>query len=382
MSDIQITIQPTSNVSLEVTVPSGAVTEYHVPVVPQISVIEKASVTYQSGTSIDELADIPDVSFSSLTGGQILGYDSDTQTWINVDQSAGAIESAINITNSDDAFSHMTTPIAVGTSFEAILRDMLEKYERTTIYLQNFKIQLEPLTGGGSYGSETTITSGASYEVGRKFKINGFDYQITDNSQTVDDSVAFLVGSTTIESGFSDNNAAKTLATPYELAPTSYSSYSFKVTATDDGGPSLPDETITSGTYTFYWKFNIRVGTSSTASITSDAEATTLFGNISDMLNILEDTSPSDRVVAGTSNSEDESLYTWIAWPVACGDVTNIRLGAVDSLIDFDNSDEATVQDPIQYNVTNAFGVSIPYYFYRSDSTGAIAVGQSITIFF
>ena len=40
MSDIQVTIQPTSNVSVEVTVPSNTVRELHIPVVPKITVVE------------------------------------------------------------------------------------------------------------------------------------------------------------------------------------------------------------------------------------------------------------------------------------------------------------------------------------------------------
>lgn len=295
------------------------------------------------------------------------------------------IGAEINITNPDDAFEHMTTPITTGTSIEEVLRDMLEKYTRTTIRWQSLRYQQE--LSDGSFSSDINTnqfsTSDINLEVGRSIKLIGFDYIIGDNSQTVNNSVELYNSGALIEGGLPDNNEFQTLSTPEELVFSTFTTRTLEIRATDDGGISLPDQVIsTSFDISIKWKFAIRVGTSSTESIASDSEATTLFDNIDDMLNILEDTTPNDRAVSGTSDSESESLYTWIAWPKACGEITNIRLGAVDSLIDFDNSDSATVQDPIEFDVTNQYGEVIPYYFYRSDSTGAVGSSQSITLFF
>lgn len=293
------------------------------------------------------------------------------------------IGAEINITNSDNAFSHMVSPIVTGTSIEDVLRDMLERYNRSTIVWQSLRYQTE-LTDGSFSGDQNQFnTQSINLEVGRSIKIIGFDYNLSSADQIEENSIELYNSGVLIEGGFPANNAFQTLSAPEELVFSTFETRTLEIQATDDGGPSLPDEVIdTTQNIVIRWKFLIRVGTSSTDSITSDAEATTLFENIDDMLSILEDTTPQDRTVSGTSDSEDETLYTWIAWPVACGEITNIRLGAVDSLIDFDNSDSATVQDPIQFNVTNQYGEVIPYYFYRSDSTGAVGSSQSITLFF
>ena len=375
MSDIQVTIQPTSNVSVEVTVPSNTVRELHIPVVPKITVVENASVTYQSGTNINSLDDVPDVSFSSLTDGQILGYDSDTQSWVNVDQSSGALESAINITNGDNAFEHMTTPIAAGTSFEAILRDMLEMYNRTTLTLSNVRVQLEPLSGDDTYGSEQTLTSGMSLEVGRKLKVNGFRALVGDSSQTIDDSMAFLQGSTVIESGFSDGNEAKTLTTPYEVAPSTAASYTFRARVTDDGGPNLGDEDIISTSpKTFTYKYLAKLGASSTSSIADNDAAQTLYDGITEQASALVNSSSWNNVNT-TADGNSQSNYTYIIFPATFGALQNVVQNNALSVID-------AFQDLGDFTINNKFGASISYSFYRTNQTAAFSAGTELDITF
>lgn len=374
MSDIQVTIQPTSNVSVEVTVPSNTVRELHIPVVPKITVVENASVTYQSGTNINGLEDVPDVSFTSLTDGQILGYDSDTQSWVNVDQSSGVLESSINITNGDDAFDHMTTPIAAGTSFEAILRDMLEMYNRTTITLQNIRVQLEPLSGDDSYGSEQTLTSGQSLEVGRKLKVNGFRALVGDPSQTINDSMVFLQGNTVIESGFSDGNQAKTLATPYEVAPTTAAAYSFKARVTDDGGPNLGDEDITSTPKTFTYKYLAKLGASSTSEIADNDAAQTLYDGITEQASALVNSSSWNNVDT-TADGNSQSNYTYIIFPATFGALQNVVQDNALSVL-------SAFTDLGDFTINNKFGASISYSFYRTNQTAAFSTGTELDITF
>ena len=374
MSDIQVTIQPTSNVSVEVTVPSNTVRELHIPVVPKITVVENASVTYQSGTNINGLEDVPDVSFTSLTDGQILGYDSDTQSWVNVDQSSGVLESSINITNGDDAFDHMTTPIAAGTSFEAILRDMLEMYNRTTITLQNIRVQLEPLSGDDSYGSEQTLTSGQSLEVGRKLKVNGFRALVGDPSQTINDSMVFLQGNTVIESGFSDGNQAKTLATPYEVAPTTAAAYSFKARVTDDGGPNLGDEDITSTPKTFTYKYLAKLGASSTSAIADNDAAQTLYDGITEQASALVNSSSWNNVDT-TADGNSQSNYTYIIFPATFGALQNVVQDNALSVL-------SAFTDLGDFTINNKFGASISYSFYRTNQTAAFSTGTELDITF
>jgi len=154
MSDVQITIQPTSNVSVEVTVPSGAVTEYHVPVVPQISVIERASVTYESGTSINSLDDVPDVTITNVSDNQVLAYINGE--WVNVDGSE-TLDTAINVFLPDGGnfgkFSHNDT-ITVGDGTKTAL-DIIREALVQLGTIQAPSISLNPSNVGYS---DTAIT--------------------------------------------------------------------------------------------------------------------------------------------------------------------------------------------------------------------------------
>jgi hypothetical protein len=71
---------------------------------------------------------------TGATGPQ--GDTGDTGAQDGVDGSPN-IASAISISNLDNAFVHMTTPIVSGTSVEDILRDMLEKYNLSTLTLNS-----------------------------------------------------------------------------------------------------------------------------------------------------------------------------------------------------------------------------------------------------
>ena len=76
-----------------------------------------------------------------------------------------SISSQITVSNNDAAFSHMTSPIAAGTSVEAILRDMLEVYNRTTISMSSITRALQGTDG--NYGSASTLSSSETLEVGQ-----------------------------------------------------------------------------------------------------------------------------------------------------------------------------------------------------------------------
>ena len=91
-------------------------------------------------TSPHKLEDLDDI--PAPVNNRFLKYSSDTYSWEEASGS-NAIQTAINITNSDAAFSHMTTPITVGTDIEAVLRDMLEKYNVTSISLTNVRRSLQ-----------------------------------------------------------------------------------------------------------------------------------------------------------------------------------------------------------------------------------------------
>ena len=263
------------------------------------------------------------------------------------------IESQITVSNNDAAFSHMTSPIAAGTSVEAILRDMLEVYNVTSISLTN--ISRAKQNTDGTYPSFSNRTSSETLEVGQGLRVNGFDYNIVDNTQTADTSVSFMDGNTQIETGFADDNAAKTLTTVFEEDPSSPTSASFKVKAIDNGGDSAV--TIASGTIAVNWKYRIRVGASSTDTISSNTDAGNLWSGMTLAYNQLR--SEQDFNVTASEAMDTSGNYTWIAYPASFGNLSKILLdGSTDVLSDFES--------PVDYNITNDYSVTTSYRFYRS----------------
>jgi hypothetical protein len=278
------------------------------------------------------------------------------------------------VSNSDGALGNAVgKTYAAGTDIMTILQDILTDYYPATISLSTLKIQLQGTDG--SYGA-TTTTTGTTREIGAGVKIVGFNFTISDNTQTADTSVSFKIGSTVIESGLSDSNFSPNLqvANIQTIDPSTPSSYSYTASVIDNGsGVDIPD---TSNSRTITFRYRVRVGTSTTETISSDAEATTLFGEINDLKDQLMN--ESSFTVGGNADTANASNYFWIAYPAAWGQLSDILLGAVGSLVDFDNGSVG----PVQYNVTNDYGVATSYYFYRTDSPGSIATTDNVTIQF
>lgn len=339
-------------------------------------------VSVTQPTSVKVSSEVGDViSVSVVSGGAETVYVSSNVTTNNVEvvgvigggggASGGTditLDQAITISNGDAAFSHMTSPIAAGTSIEAVLRDMLIKYNVTTIALNS--ISRAKQNTDGTYPSFTSLTSSETLEVGQGIRVNGFSYTIADNSQTTDDSVNFFDGGSVIESGFSDDNAAKTLASVHEEDPTSATQASFTVKATDSGGSS--SVSITSSAIKVNWRFRVKVGASSTESISDATEAGTLFSGMTAASNELR--AEADFNVTATSAMDTADNYTWIAYPASFGNLNKINLAGTDVLSDFES--------PVDYNITNDYGVTTSYRFYRSTYDNAFATGQVLTIDF
>jgi hypothetical protein len=265
----------------------------------------------------------------------------------------------------------MTSPISAGTSVEAILRDMLEVYNRTTITMSSIT-RAKQETGGG-YGSASTLSSSETLEVGQGVKVSAFTISIGDNSQTTDNSVKFLRGSTEVETGISDTNGTKTLSSVDTQDPGNVTSISYKATVVDDGGSGLGDLTLNSGTVSISWKNRIKVGGAATTSINSDGTAQTLFDSgMTTAYNQLR--GETDFNVTANAAMDTAGNYTWIAYPASFGNLNKIDLAGTDVLSDF--------QSPVDYNLTNSYGVTTSYRFYRSDFDKAFASGQVLTIDF
>ena len=323
------------------------------------------------GTNVDSIDDLGDVTLTGLSDDQILQYNSTSGEWENVDIPDETLDSSITISNTDAAFSHMTSPIAAGTSVEQVLRDILEKYNITSISLSNVSAAYETTTSGvyGSYANRT----GATLEVGTGLRIQGFNYSVADPSKTTDSSVKFLRGGTTLESGFADNLTSATLASVEEVNPTSATSYSYKLQVTDSGGGS--DVTLNSNSRTFSWRYRVKVGASSTSTLSSASDAQTLYDNIT-TTGAYDNLKTNSAFTAQCSSAmETAGNYTYIIYPASFTEITSIVQGGAIPVL-------GAFTDLGDFTIDNQYGVSISYSFYRSNITQAFADSTYLDITF
>jgi len=276
----------------------------------------------------------------------------------------------INVTNTDGAFTHVSS-FSAGTSLESVLRQILEKYNRTSISLLGISRALQN-TDNSYPVSSSEVTSNQTLEIGRGIRVDAFRVSIGDSSQTTDDSVKLLRGVTEVETGFSDTTGTKTLSSPDTQDPGSITSVSYKSTVIDDGGASEPDETLSSGVIKFEWKHRLRVGSSTSTALADDAAAQALFDGMSTAFDELR--GESNFNVTANAGMDTASNYTWVVYPASFGDLSEILLGATDVLSDFES--------PVDKNLTNDYGVTTSYRFYRSTFDDAFSSGQVLTIKF
>jgi len=329
---------------------------------------ESSQVTGGEGT-IDELDDIGDV--STATAGQYDYLMYNGLDWINAHPK---IDQQIVVSNSDGALGNavgQTYP--AGTDIMTILQDILTDYYPTNITLTNLKIQLQGTDG--SYGS-TTTTTGTTQEVGRGVKVVGFNFTIGDNTQTEDNSVEFQTSSgTVIESGLSDSSFSPDLQVGniQTVDPTSVStsvSSSYRVTVNDNG--SGTDNTRTSGNRTITHQWLYKMFASSTSSVSDNAAAQTLYDSTAEISALGTNTT---KTITCTANNNSGTNYTWIVYPSSWTEITSILQDGSLSVL-------SAFQSPVTRTITNQYGVSKDYYFYRSNDPGAFAADVQLQVSF
>jgi hypothetical protein len=275
-------------------------------------------------------------------------------------------DQVINITNNDAAFSHMTTPIASGTSLQSILIDMLQKYTLSTISLSALNVSFEDENGSypdPSLNAFNIITR----EVGGGVRVFGFQQSLSDDTSVQDNSVSFFQNGTLVEGGFSDVAAFGTLSQFIDLSP-GVSTNVFNLTAIDDGGGS--NETISSNNKTIRFRFRVKVGASPLEVSSSNFQS--VYDNISTIHDELQlETTISTTCSPDTNNT---SNFTYIVYPASFGAVTEVLQGAQPVTGAF------TSYGP--FLVTNSFGAQIEYNFFRTNDPGAFADGVVLTINF
>lgn len=280
----------------------------------------------------------------------------------------------INITNDSEAFSHMATPIALGTSLEDILIDMLSVYDPTTITLDSLSVSF--LGTNGSWSSFIDMTSFNPLEVGEGVRIKGFNKSIGNDSQTQDNSVSIIQNGVIYEQGFSDSTATSNFSQVLLISPQSPSSRQFSLLAIDDGGNE--NINIYSNSKQIQWRRRVKIGSSSTSSLDNSAEAQVLFDGISTIFNGL--TNETTIEALGDEGTNTNGNYTYIIYPTSFGLISSIfQGGSYEVLDDFSilSSSTSTV-----FNLENDYGVISGYYVYRSNDTGVFGVNTSISVSF
>jgi len=277
------------------------------------------------------------------------------------------IDQDINITNEDEAFGHMTSPIVAGTSIQDILIDMLQKYNLATIGLSGLDVSLQDEEGNWS-NHTINFTSPLTREIGGNVRVYGFQQSVSDSDQIQDNSIAFYQNNSLLQGGFSDLLNYGSLSEYVELSSGSVSSYSYKLTAVDDGGAS--EITISSNPRTIRFRYRAKVGAYG-AEVSSD-NYQAIYDDLLDVYDELQlETTITASCNEDTNNGDN---FTYIIYPASWGDISQILQAA------FDVTTAFTKEGP--FLVTNSYGALVEYYFYKSNDPGAFGPGVNLTISF
>ena len=277
------------------------------------------------------------------------------------------IDQDINITNDDDAFDHMTSPIVAGTAIQDILIDMLQKYNAATITLSSLNLALQNENGTWPEPS-LNFSSTVTREIGGNVRVYGFGQSISDHTKVQDDSVSFYQNNNLVEGGFDDMSAFGDLSEYIDLSSGSVSSYSYKLTAIDDGGSS--DIIISSGPRYIRFRYRAKVG-----AYAGEVSSDNYQDIYDDLLDVYDDLQSETTITANCSTDTDNGdNFTYIIYPANWGEISEVLQGS------FDVTTAFTKGGP--FLVSNTYGALIEYYFYKSNDPGAFAPNVTLTISF
>lgn len=322
---------------------------------------------------------------STIVSGGNLGLDSNNKI-VKATVSGGGNETtdnSITVTNTDAAFSHLTT-IGSGVTFTDVFELILAPYVRSTITLDN--IQFAKETSTATMGSSNWVSGNQDVEVGQAFQVTGVEYEVGTPAKTDDNSVIFKVNATTIQGGgtgsnLTDTNTSQQTTTTnvtddQVVNSTSGDSYRFRVFATDAGdGGSFSPVTITSNSIYVYVKNRFKVGGHATSSVADAAAAKTLWEAIGTGVTGSGLKARGTISVTTDSNMDTEGKYTWIMYPSSWGSISGIlQDNSYAVLSDFES--------PQTLDIENEFGVSTEYKLHRSTYDDAFANGTTLTISF
>lgn len=305
----------------------------------------------------------------------------------------GSFPSAVTVTNEDEAFSHMRAePVAAGTSVVDVLITILTKYNAATITLNYLSVETEKATADadgatGVYNVAQQFTNVNNYlEVGQGFKVKGFGFTINNHTNTADTGVKFYVDGGLYQENISDQESHVTLTpssdTEYNSVGVTGETKAYRCSADDIGDDaSNPfDPPIIRYSNIKYIKTVDRAAVGTNISDTWSGLGSNAFTD----LTMISDTGGNpvrpkgDIIIVGDANTDSTSHYMWIAYPQSWGTINQILQGV--------EPNTTPVEDGFLYtethDITNAYGITISYSFYRSNATAPLAVGQTLTITF
>ena len=326
--------------------------------------VEVSNRVQAIGSTVKRLRDLEDI-VGDPESGQILFYNSGQNNFqFRDNQGAGSgesdenINSPIQVTNTDGAFSTLVgQTIETGTSVTSVLSSILNPYTKTSVQLTFLEGSKEGVAFSVSAGSTELL------EVGTSISLQNFSFTVGDASKVKDGSIKLMKNSDAHMSALSDSGG-----TNVSLSPSISSQKNtpgtdvYKITAVDSGNPNGLEYDLTSSSMSIAWKHRIGLYAHST-NPTNNSSATTVFGHGIDARLLDDPGSSSVAFTCGAANASD-SNYSYLMWPVSFGTLKAVdQNGAADVTADFSLIGS--------YTVTSSKGVSVNYYIYGTNDTGA-----------
>ena len=335
--------------------------------------VEVSNRVQALGSTVKRLRDLEDV-IGDPESGQILFYNSGQNNFqFRDNQGAGSGESdenineAIEVTNTDGAFSTLIgQTFETGTSITSVLSSILNPYVKTSI---------SGLTLIGTRNnSPLQVTSVRNVEVGTTVVLNSFSYNIGDSDKVKEDSVSLVRNGESHQSGLPDEESNTVSMSPVITATkTIPGSDSYKMTMVDDGNSNNIEYDLSSSSVSINWMYRVRLSASS-VDVTNNDTASSMFNDTADSV-LMNDPGSSRFDLECTSSNAQDGKFTYIAIPEAFGTLSSVlQNSSTDVTADFSLVTDGTL------TVENSNGVSIAYYIYRTNDTGAFNDGITLNV--
>ena len=378
MSDITVAVNSPSD-TVNITVPAPDAANISVQDGSAISVTVSPDVAFQSVTNLLDVSGPP-------TDNQILIYDEDQESFVFIDLSStgggsGNITSDIQVTNSDEAFEHIsgvTYSVADNVSLETIIRNIL-----TTPTKVNLNFTALSPSSAGVYEVGTSAINVSAITFG----VNAGSYQGLENR-----SVTFNVNEIKTSSFDAivlqnNDNTQHNLTvggsnSSYDASSATYLDTSFDVRGTDVLSLSNRLEVSNKLVIKIRVRHLLYGNTTELAQGASQADTQAVYDAIVTASSALATEQLKDRAddytYSNTSNKYNlatDANYTYYFYEASLGELSDIKLGGSQGL----DIDDAFI------HITNGGAISLSngevstdYHVYRSRNPKAFSSGQSI----